>query len=113
MPERFQLLATASRGTEDLLTSELEKLGANRVRQARGAVGFHANWREALRICLWSRIAMRVLLPLGKFQAKGSAGLYEAAGQVPYDLAPSSAVVPPAPRWVKRSLPCSSDRFLV
>jgi len=85
MPERFQLLATASRGTEDLLASELRKLGANRVRQARGAVGFHANWREALRICLWSRIAMRVLLPLGEFQAKGAPGLYEVTRQVPWE----------------------------
>jgi len=85
MPERFQLLATASRGTEDLLTSELEKLGANRVRQARGAVGFHANWREALRICLWSRIAMRIMMSLGEFQAKGARGLYEATRQISWE----------------------------
>src|SRR5262252_8743557 len=85
MPERFQLFATAARGTEDLLSSELTELGASRVRQGRGVVRFHANWWEALRIGLWSRIAMRLMLPLGEFQSKGVKGLYQASQQVPWE----------------------------
>jgi putative N6-adenine-specific DNA methylase len=85
MPERFQLFATAARGTEDLLSSELSELGASRVRQGRGLVRFHANWLEALRICLWSRIAMRVLVPLGDFRSKGAEGLYQASREVPWE----------------------------
>ena len=72
MPERLALFATAPRGTEDLLAEELTELGATRVRQDRGGVRFAANLREALRILLWSRIAMRVLYPLAESDAPGA-----------------------------------------
>jgi len=85
MPRRLPLFATTARGTEDLLTEELTELGAVRIRQDRGGVRFSANLDEALRICLWTRIAMRVLYPLGEFQSKGAEGLYEAAGSVPWE----------------------------
>jgi len=83
--ERLALFATTARGTEDLLAAELNDLGAKKVRQDRGGVRFHANLVEALRICLWSRIAMRVLYPLGDFDAKGAEGLYQAASGVPWE----------------------------
>jgi putative N6-adenine-specific DNA methylase len=85
MPERLPLFATTPLGTEDLLADELRELGAARVRQDRGGVRFHANLREALRICLWSRIAMRVLYPLAEAEARGADGLYRAAGAVPWE----------------------------
>src|SRR5260370_10306386 len=85
MPERFQLFATAAGGNEDLLSGELSERGASRVRQGRGLVRFYANWLEALRICLWSRIAMRVLLPLGEFRSKGAEGLYQTSREVPWE----------------------------
>lgn len=82
MPERLPLFATASRGTEELLAAELTALGAKKVRQDRGGVRFHANLDEALRIALWTRLAMRVLYPLGEHDAPGAEGLYEAAKKV-------------------------------
>lgn len=85
MPERLSLFATASRGTEDLLAAELSELGAKRVRQDRGGVRFLANLNEALRICLWTRIAMRALFPLTTSEAKGADGLYAAAHAVPWE----------------------------
>ena len=85
MAPRFPLFATAARGTESLLVAELEQLGAARIRQDRGGVRFHANWDEALNICLWTRIAMRVLVPLGEFQVVGGEGLYDAAAQIPWE----------------------------
>ncbi len=85
MPQRFALFATAARGTEDLLAQELSELGATRIRQDRGGVRFWANWVEALRICLWTRIAMRVLYPLGQFQVEGSEGLYRASSEVAWE----------------------------
>src|SRR6266581_3675920 len=84
MAERLPLFATASRGTEELLKRELEALGAKKVRQDRGGVRFNANLDEALRVCLWTRLAMRVLYPLGEFEARGAEGLYEAASKVPW-----------------------------
>jgi putative N6-adenine-specific DNA methylase len=64
---------------------ELEELGCSRLRQDRGGVRFQANLDEALRICLWTRIAMRVLYPLGEFDAEGAEGLYSAASSVPWE----------------------------
>lgn len=92
MPERLPLFATASRGTEELLAAELVSLGAVKVRQDRGGVRFHANLDEALRIVLWTRLAMRVLYPLGDWDAPGADGLYEAASKVRWDehISPST-----------------------
>ncbi|HLL55965.1 MAG TPA: THUMP domain-containing protein [Myxococcaceae bacterium] len=85
MAERLPLFATTARGTEDLLAEELKELGAARIRQDRGGVRFHANLNEALHICLWSRIAMRVLYPLGEYDARGAEGLYDAVYSVPWE----------------------------
>lgn len=86
MAKRISLLATASRGTEPLLADELKTLGASRVRQARGVVRFLATIPEALSICLWSRIGMRVLLPLLEdAEARGQDGLYDAAAGVAWE----------------------------
>ncbi len=83
--ERLALYATASRGTEDLLAEELDELGAVRLKRTRGGVRFSANLLEALRICVWSRIAMRVLYPLAELDARGQQGLYDAAVSVPWE----------------------------
>ncbi len=85
MAERLSLFATAARGTEPLLAEELGELDAKRIRQDRGGVRFLASLEEALRICLWSRIAMRVLYPLASLEAEGAEGLYEAARQVAWE----------------------------
>jgi 23S rRNA (guanine2445-N2)-methyltransferase / 23S rRNA (guanine2069-N7)-methyltransferase len=85
MAERLALFATAARGTEDLLAEELKELGAKRIRQDRGGVRFMAALDEALNVCLWSRIAMRVLYPLGEFDAPGAQGLYDAVASVPWE----------------------------
>lgn len=85
MAERLSLFATASRGTEDLLAAELAALGAKKIRQDRGGVRFAANLHEALRICLWTRIAMRILYPLGELEARGAAGLYQAVASVAWE----------------------------
>jgi len=85
MAERLALFATTARGTEELLADELKELGARRIRQDRGGVRFMASLDEALKVCLWSRIAMRVLYPLGEFEARGAEGLYEAVASVPWE----------------------------
>ncbi|NOJ94656.1 RNA methyltransferase [Corallococcus coralloides] len=85
MAERLALFATAARGTEDLLAEELKELGAKRIRQDRGGVRFMASLDEALNVCLWSRIGMRVLYPLGEFEAHGAQGLYDAVASVPWE----------------------------
>ncbi len=92
MPKRLDLFATAAKSTEDLLVTELTDLGIAKVKQGRGGVRFSANLHEALRVCLHSRIAMRVLYPLGEYEAQGADGLYDAVKQVPWEehFTPSS-----------------------
>lgn len=85
MAERLNIFATAARGTEELLAAELAELGASRIRQDRGGVRFRANLREVLGICLWTRIAMRILYPVGVFEAGKSEEIYEAAVRVPWE----------------------------
>ena len=85
MPKRLALFATTARGTEDLLASELQELGAVKIRQDRGGVRFLANIHEALRICLWTRVAMRVLYPLTQAEVEGADGLYAATHEVPWE----------------------------
>ena len=85
MPERLELFATTSRGTEELLARELEALGARKVRQDRGGVRFWANLSEAVGVCFHTRLAMRVLWPLGEAQVRGAEGLYEAVKALPWE----------------------------
>jgi len=85
MAPRLPLFATAARGTEALLADELAELGAVRIRRDPGGVRFSANLPEALRVCLWTRLAMRVLWPVGEGEARGAAGLYAVAEAVPWE----------------------------
>jgi 23S rRNA (guanine2445-N2)-methyltransferase / 23S rRNA (guanine2069-N7)-methyltransferase len=70
--------ATASAGTEDLLADELRMLGLRGVR-------FEGSTLDAVRTCLWSRIAMRVLLPLAEFSATDGDALYAGAREVRWE----------------------------
>lgn len=85
MAERLPFFATTARGTEELLAEELRELGAARIRQDRGGVRFHASLHEAMRVCLWSRIAMRILLPVAEQEVQGAEGLYDAVRDIPWE----------------------------
>ncbi len=73
----MQFFATTARGTEGALRDELRELGAPEVRADRGGVHFGGEWVDGFRICFESRIAMRVLTPLGDFEAPTGDALYE------------------------------------
>jgi hypothetical protein len=74
-PERRSgapFFATAANGTEGILRKELQELGIARVKATRGGVYFggerdggesSAELASALRVCLHSRIAVRVRAP--------------------------------------------------
>ncbi len=85
MPERLNLYATASRGTEPFLAQELSALGAKKVKQERGGLRFSANVHELVRLAIHSRIAMRLLLPLGSFEVVGAEGLYDAVKTIAWE----------------------------
>jgi 23S rRNA (guanine2445-N2)-methyltransferase len=77
--------ATASAGTEDLLADELRELGLHGVRIGRGGVQFTGEIADAMRVCLWSRTAMRVLLPLAEFPAATADALYAGARDISWE----------------------------
>jgi putative N6-adenine-specific DNA methylase len=77
--------ATASAGTEDLLADELRALGLRGVHTGPGGARFSGGTVDAMRACLWSRIAMRVLLPLAEFPAADAEALYAGARDVRWE----------------------------
>ncbi len=80
--ERLTFFATAAKGTEGALRDELRELRLRRVRADRGGVHFEGSWADAWRACLHSAVALRILHPLGTFDAVGGDGLYEAVRSV-------------------------------
>ena len=73
----MRLFATAAKGTEPALRDELRELRLRGVRADRGGVHFEGDRIDAVRACLWSRVAARVLLEVASFEAGDAAALYE------------------------------------
>jgi 23S rRNA (guanine2445-N2)-methyltransferase / 23S rRNA (guanine2069-N7)-methyltransferase len=74
-----EFFATAPHGAEDLLVTELESLGVEAPRQRTGGVAFEGPLALGYRVCLWSRLAGRVLLRVAELPAGSADELYEAA----------------------------------
>ena len=77
-----QFLALTSVGIEPLLFNELESLGAQQVVQKPEGVYFEAELDVAYRICLWTRLASRIMLKLGDGESSTKEALYAAAKAV-------------------------------
>lgn len=78
----YSLFASCPRGVEPLLETELAALGAGACRAAQGGVDAEADLSTLYRICLWSRLASRVLLPLQRFPAGDADALYTVASAI-------------------------------
>ena len=76
------LFATSPRGLEELLAAELTALGASDVRLQPGGVAFTGSLALAYRVCLWSRLASRVLLELLRGPAADADQLYSTVRRV-------------------------------
>ena len=79
-PQKF--FATTAKAMEQLLADELKELGCSGVEVARAGVSFTGTLETAYRVCLWSRIANRVLLPLKTFRAETPERLYGAVKSI-------------------------------
>ena len=73
----MEFFATCPKGFEKLLADELGSLRIPQVRPLRGQVSFGGELADAYRACLWSRLASRVLLVLGRVDARDADALYE------------------------------------
>jgi 23S rRNA (guanine2445-N2)-methyltransferase / 23S rRNA (guanine2069-N7)-methyltransferase len=77
MTDPHSFFATAPRGMEPLLADELRALGAGGVAETRAGVAFSGPLAIAYRVCLWSRVANRVLLSLKTFPIASADDLYD------------------------------------
>ncbi len=91
---RLCFFATVPRRMESLLAAELERLGAGEVRQHSSGVAFSGGIETAYRVCLWSRLAVRVLLPLAEFDCPDAEALYQGASAIdwPQHLPPGASI---------------------
>lgn len=75
--EYMQFFATCPKGLEGLLREELLALGASAVRETVAGSYFTGPVELAYRACMWSRLANRILLPLGSFETSSAEDLYQ------------------------------------
>jgi len=83
--DAWPLLATCTRGLEEVLRAELQQLGHAEATCGRGAVSFRGGQAEVLRANLWLRTAMRVLRQLVEGPAGSREALYELAAGVAWE----------------------------
>ncbi|MCF7980509.1 MAG: bifunctional 23S rRNA (guanine(2069)-N(7))-methyltransferase RlmK/23S rRNA (guanine(2445)-N(2))-methyltransferase RlmL [Pseudomonadales bacterium] len=84
-------LATCPKGLEELLAEELLELGAEQVKQTIAAVHFKGPLTLAYRVCLWSRLASRLLLPLAQIKLQSADDLYSHCMEIAWEDHFSSA----------------------
>ena len=74
--QRHDFFATCPKGLESLLLSELTVLGCSACRETVAGVYFNGDISLAYKVCLWSRLANRVLFPLAIISMNEENALY-------------------------------------
>lgn len=82
----YPLFATTPKGMEDILVAELQALGIAHPKATLAGVAFEGDLETAYRICLWSRIASRVLLVISAFSVRNQQDLYDGVQQTDWFL---------------------------
>lgn len=78
----MNFFVTAPKGIADLLADELQGMGLNDLKVSPSGVAFEGSLAQAYRVCLWSRLANRVLLILQEFSAIDADALYDGVQRV-------------------------------
>ena len=82
MTSPYRFFATAPKGVASVLYQELLDLGLSQLKEQPAGVAFEASLEQAYRVCLWSRCASRVLMPLATFRAETPERLYEEVARI-------------------------------
>ncbi len=82
MRKMFEYFVTCPKGLEGLLLEELVALGAESPKETVAGVNVQGDFELGYRMCLWSRLANRVLLVLGRFGVADAAGLYDGVRRI-------------------------------
>jgi 23S rRNA (guanine2445-N2)-methyltransferase / 23S rRNA (guanine2069-N7)-methyltransferase len=77
MLDRYELYLTCPKGLEGLLLDEARSLGLEEAREHTAAIRGMADMETAYRLCIWSRLANRVLLVLKRFSVQNAESLYD------------------------------------
>lgn len=80
----MEFYASCPTAFEQALARELRALGIRRPRPLKGRVSFEGSVRDAYRVCLWSHLASRVLLVLGRFACATPNDLYQGTYDLPW-----------------------------
>ncbi len=91
----YQFFATCPKSLEGLLLTEILQLGATDVRETVAGVYFSGSIETAYRVCLWSRLANKVLLPLTSFDVNSQEDLYNGTRSIPWQdhLSPTGTLL--------------------
>lgn len=81
-PMKNDYFVTCPKGLEGLLADELRTLGTQDCRETIAGVYFTGDLADAYRVCLWSRLANRVLLPLTKCEVMDERALYRGVAEL-------------------------------
>jgi len=85
MSDRYELFLTCPKGLEGLLAEEATGLGLEETREHTSAIRGMGDMETAYRLCLWSRLANRVLLVLKRFPMKDAEDLYHGVLDVEWE----------------------------
>ncbi|MDG1642483.1 bifunctional 23S rRNA (guanine(2069)-N(7))-methyltransferase RlmK/23S rRNA (guanine(2445)-N(2))-methyltransferase RlmL [Klebsiella huaxiensis] len=78
------LFASTARGLEELLKTELEGLGAVDCQVVQGGVHFQGDTRLLYQSLMWSRLASRIMMPLGQCSVYSDLDLYLGVQAIPW-----------------------------
>jgi len=94
MSDRYELVLTCPKSLEGLLAEEAATLGLAGARAQVAAVRGEGDLECAYRLCLWSRLANRVLLVLRRFPVSDPEALYQGVQSVDWQehLLPSGTL---------------------
>ncbi len=85
MAKQHKFTVTAARGMLPLLAEELKQLGIKQSKQEQGNIRFTGSLEDAYKVCLWSRVAIRVLMPIATIRAESPEQLYEGVTALPWE----------------------------
>ena len=94
MTDRQELILTCPKGLEGLLLDEAVALGLEDAREQSAAVRGFGSMEVAYQLCLWSRLANRVLLVLHRFATVNADTLYDGVHEIEWadHLLPSGSL---------------------
>ncbi len=84
----FSYVVTCPKGVEDLLEAELKALGITELKMGSAAIALQGPMALAYRVCLWSRVANRVLCVLAEGDVEGESSdeqLYHLVSSIPWE----------------------------